>query len=195
MGVWEYVSVGVAAYLLGSIPFGVIASRAFHQADVRAVGSGHTGMLNTYRAAGLIPAVLTLLGDGAKGLLAVLVARAWLGESWAIPLAASLVVIGHCFPLYTRLHGGMGLATGGGVLLWLQPLVLVGLIVAWFPLKWLLRESLYASLAVAVLLPLALLVVRADEFTVAAGIGVGAVLFLRHLQVLLEQHASLHPAE
>jgi glycerol-3-phosphate acyltransferase PlsY len=205
---WSYVGVGIVSYLLGSIPSGVIAARAFRQADVRTMGSGHTGAINTYRAAGFAPAALTFLADGAKGVLAISAARQWLGEGWAIPLAATLAVIGHCYPVFARLRGGMGLTTAGGVFLVLQPLVLVTLIIGWFPIRWLLRESLrhhtgaqapqgqgdessYASLGVALLLPVLLLFVRVEPFIQTAGVGVGAVLFWRHLQVLVWRRRAI----
>jgi acyl phosphate:glycerol-3-phosphate acyltransferase len=187
MNAWAaYGGVALVAYLLGSIPSGVIAARAWGRTDVRTQGSGHTGALNTYRAAGLAPALLTLLADGAKGVLAVSFARWWLGEDWAVPLAATLAVLGHCYPIFIRGRGGMGLTTAGGALIALEPLATILLIVAWFPLKRLLRESTYASIGVALALPALLLLLRADEFTVAAGIGIGAVLIGRHLQVILE---------
>ncbi len=186
MNVWEYGTIGAIAYLLGSIPSGVVAARAFRQVDVRTIGSGHTGAINTFRAAGFWPAALALLADGAKGVLAVGAARQWAGGGYVIALAATLVVVGHCYPLFTRFHGGMGLSTSGGVFLALQPLALVALIITWFPLRRLLRESAYASLAVALLLPILLLFLRAEPSTLAAGVGVGAILFWRHLQVLMQ---------
>ncbi len=193
MNIVAYAGVALVAYLLGSIPSGVMAARAWGKADVRTVGSGHTGMLNTYRAAGMAPAVLTLLADGAKGVLAVLLAQRWLGEGWAVPLAATLVVIGHCYSVFTRGRGGMGLATAGGVVFALELWLLPVLIVLWFPLKWLVRESAYASVGVALALPLLLILVRVDEFTLAAGVGVSLVLIARHLQVLRQGRRLVAP--
>ncbi len=191
MNTWAYAGIALSAYVLGSIPSGVMVARVWGRVDVRAVGSGHTGALNTYRAAGLRSAVLALLADGAKGVLAVSLAQTWLGESWAIPLAATLVVLGHCYPIFTRGRGGMGLATAGGVLLVLAPLLLVVLILSWFPLKRLVRESAYASLGVALLLPGLLFLTRAGEFALAAGVGLSLVLIGRQLQVLWQAHRSL----
>jgi glycerol-3-phosphate acyltransferase PlsY len=201
MDTWTLATVGLVSYVLGSIPSGVIAARAFRRVDVRTSGSGHTGAINTYRAAGIAPAVLTFLADGGKGIIAITAARRWMGGEWVIPIAATLVVIGHCYPIFARFRGGMGLTTAGGVFLVMQPLLLAALILAWFPIRYVLREllrpvcgeaapqwqrnsSLLASLAVALVLPVALLVTSGEEFVRIAGIGVGAVLFLRHLQVL-----------
>ncbi len=187
-------TLALLAYLLGSFPSGVIFARLFNRVDVRAVGSGHTGMLNTYRAAGFVPAVLTLLADGLKGLLAVLIAGQWPG-GWAVPLAATLAVIGHCYPVWTGLRGGMGLATSGGVILWLQPAALVVLIVGWFPLKRLMRDSTYASLAVAALLPLLLAALQTEPTTEAAGLGIAGVLIWRHAQALYQARHALRSVE
>jgi glycerol-3-phosphate acyltransferase PlsY len=195
MGMSDYGSMAVVAYLLSSIPSGVIAARAFRQVDVCVVGSGHTGAINTFRAAGLAPAALTLLADGAKGVLAISVARQWVGAGYAVAFAATFVVVGHCYPLFTRFRGGMGLTTAGGVFLVLQPLVLVALIIVWFPLKWLMRESLYASLAVALLLPGLLILRHAEPSTLAAGVGVGAILLFRHLPVAFERRRAIRLAE
>jgi acyl-phosphate glycerol 3-phosphate acyltransferase len=210
MDALRYAAVAFFAYLLGSIPSGVIAARAFARVDVRATGSGHTGAINTFRSAGFAAAALTLLADGAKGVLAISAERQWAGNGWGIPIAATLVVIGHCYPLYTRFRGGMGLTTAGGVFLVLQPLLLAALIAIWFPVKWLWGlsvrpqsrpptriaisalapqgkrdESPYASLVVALLLPVLLFFARAEPSLQAAGVGVAAVLLWRHLQVLV----------
>ncbi len=186
MAIAEYAVLGAAAYLLGSIPTGVFAARMFAGADVHRIGSGHTGMLNTFRAAGVPAAVATLIGDGLKGLIAVLLAHLWLGDGWDVVLAAGFAVLGHCYPVFAGFRGGMGLATSGGEFLYLQPLVLIGLIVAWFPLRWLLRDSTYASLAIAVLLPLLLFFLGVDTWLLDTGLVVGIILFARHLRVLIQ---------
>lgn len=201
MDVLGYAAVAVFSYLLGSIPSGVIAARAFGRGDVRTNGSGHTGAINTFRVAGLAPASLTLLADGAKGVLAITAARLWEANGWATAIAATLVVIGHCYPLFGRFRGGMGLATGGGVMLVLQPVALVITILAWFLIRWQWRSTLpllsgdqsrregqvstYASLAAALLLPVILLWGQVSPNVLAAGVGVAGVVFLRHFQVLM----------
>src|ERR671939_2055471 len=116
----------LAAYLLGSIPFGYLIVRARTGADVRATGSGGTGATNVSRRAGKLAGVVTLLLDAAKGALAVLLAR-WLatddfGVNWWVAAAAVLAVFGHCFPVWLGFRGGKGVATGVGVFLSLYPL-------------------------------------------------------------------------
>jgi glycerol-3-phosphate acyltransferase PlsY len=171
----------LVAYLLGSIPSGVIISRVFAKRDVRDIGSGHTGALNTFRAAGFLPAAFAFLADTGKAIVTLEIARVVTASDWGVALAGIAVVIGHCLPIYTRFHGGMGLATGGAALFWLDAPVLFALILAWFPLRLILKHSPRASMAVALLLPALLGVTNAPAPTLGFGIGAGAVLFLRHL--------------
>ncbi len=178
---FNYLVAVLAAYLLGSIPSGVIVSRVFGKRDVRSIGSGHTGALNTFRAAGIFPAVFAFLADTGKAIVALEFARVATTSDWGIALAGIAVVIGHCLPIYTCFHGGMGLATGGAALFALDAPILILLVLAWFPLKFVLKKSPRASMAVALLLPLFLILTHADAPLIAFGIGVGAVLFLRHL--------------
>lgn len=171
----------LVAYLLGSIPSGVITSRFFARRDVREIGSGHTGALNTYRAAGLMPALFAFVGDGAKAIIAVQCARVFTANEWAVALAGIAVVIGHCYPIYTRFRGGMGLATGGVVLFMLDALALILVVLAWFPLKLVLKKSPRASALLALVLPGLIWLVDSNSSIVFFGIGAGAIIFLRHL--------------
>jgi glycerol-3-phosphate acyltransferase PlsY len=116
----------IAAYLLGSIPFGYLIVRSRTGADVRASGSGGTGATNVSRRAGKVAGVVTLLLDALKGALAVTLAR-WLltddfGINWWVAVAAIVAVFGHCFPVWLGFRGGKGVATGVGVFLSLYPL-------------------------------------------------------------------------
>jgi glycerol-3-phosphate acyltransferase PlsY len=116
----------IAAYLLGSIPFGYLIVRAKAGGDVRETGSGGTGATNVTRRAGKSAGVLTLLLDAGKGLLAIYLARKFLtpdyGINWWVAAAAVLAVAGHCFPVWLGFRGGKGVATGVGVFLGLAPL-------------------------------------------------------------------------
>jgi glycerol-3-phosphate acyltransferase PlsY len=111
-----------AAYLLGSIPFGVIFARLFGRADVRKSGSGNIGATNVARVAGPLAGVLTLAFDTAKGAAAVLVAARFAHESAAWMMLAGLAALaGHCFPVWLRFKGGKGVAAALGVFLALCP--------------------------------------------------------------------------
>ena len=106
----------LGGYLLGSIPFGVIATRLGGVGDIRAVGSGNIGATNVLRTGRKDLALLTLLGDGGKGLVAVLVAGALWGHD-ADVLAGGAAFLGHLFPVWLRFRGGKGVATFFGVML------------------------------------------------------------------------------
>jgi glycerol-3-phosphate acyltransferase PlsY len=120
----------IAAYLLGSIPFGYLIVRAKVDADVRETGSGGTGATNVTRRAGKFAGIATLLLDVAKGALAVYLARKFLtpdyGVNWWVATAAVLAVVGHVFPVWLGFRGGKGVATGVGVFLGLVPLAVIG---------------------------------------------------------------------
>jgi glycerol-3-phosphate acyltransferase PlsY len=114
---------GVAvAYLTGAIPVGFFVARAFGIGDIRRHGSGNIGMTNVLRTAGKTPAVLTLIGDVAKGMLAVWLAAYAAGVAVAdVPASAVAAVIGNCWSVFLRFRGGKGVATGLGALLMLVP--------------------------------------------------------------------------
>jgi glycerol-3-phosphate acyltransferase PlsY len=120
----------IAAYLLGSIPFGYLIVRAKEGADVRETGSGGTGATNVTRRAGKYAGVVTLLLDAAKGALAVYLARKYFvpdfGINWLVAGAVVMVIVGHMFPVWLGFRGGKGVATGVGAYLVLAPLAVVG---------------------------------------------------------------------
>src|SRR6516165_8747597 len=106
------------AYLLGSIPFGLILTKLFGGKDVRQHGSGNIGATNVSRVAGPLAGALTLLLDAAKGAAAVWVAgRFTEGNAAAMILAGLAALLGHCFPLWLKFKGGKGVATALGVFL------------------------------------------------------------------------------
>jgi glycerol-3-phosphate acyltransferase PlsY len=124
------VLIPVSAYLLGSIPFGLILAKIFGSGDVRNEGSGNIGATNVARVAGPLAGILTLILDGAKGAAAVLLAERYSNGSamWMI-IAGLAALIGHCFPIWLKFKGGKGVATAAGVYLALSPLAfLAGLI-------------------------------------------------------------------
>ncbi|MBI2872867.1 MAG: glycerol-3-phosphate 1-O-acyltransferase PlsY [Chloroflexi bacterium] len=111
----------LVAYLLGSIPFGVLVVRLVKKVDVREYGSGVTGATNVLRTAGPGPAVVALVGDLGKGALAVLIARLLSDAPVAHALAGIAVAVGHIWPVFARFRGGRGVLTGLGGTLVLAP--------------------------------------------------------------------------
>jgi glycerol-3-phosphate acyltransferase PlsY len=110
-----------AGYAAGSIPFGLILALLFAKKDVRQAGSGNIGATNVARVVGKKLGLVTLVLDAAKGALPVLAAAHVVGGT-LVPAAAGLAaLLGHCFPIWLKLRGGKGVATGLGVLLALRP--------------------------------------------------------------------------
>jgi len=144
----------VLAYLLGSISFGLLIARVYGGADLRRSGSGSIGATNVARTLGKTAGILALLGDGAKGLVAVLGAQAW-GQASVLPALAALVaVLGHVFPLYHGFRGGKGVATALGVLLPTLPLPLLGGLVVWLVVVAVWRYVSAGSMLAALVVPL-----------------------------------------
>jgi glycerol-3-phosphate acyltransferase PlsY len=100
----------VLAYLLGSIPFGVVITRVLGLGDLRSIGSGNIGATNVLRTGNKAAAAATLILDAGKGAAAVLVARALVGETAAM-VAGFAAILGHCFPVWLGFRGGKGVAT------------------------------------------------------------------------------------
>jgi glycerol-3-phosphate acyltransferase PlsY len=108
----------VTAYLLGSIPWGILITRLFGRVDIREAGSGNIGAANVTRVAGPVAGILTLLLDTAKGFFAVWLAGRYSGESATWMMIAGLaVLVGHCFPVWLNFKGGKGVAAALGVFL------------------------------------------------------------------------------
>lgn len=145
----------VAAYLLGSIPFAVVVSRAFGLADPRSYGSKNPGATNVLRSGSKSAAVLTLLGDAAKGWLAVTVAQQMQWSSLVVGLMALAVFFGHLFPIFLKFRGGKGVATAAGVLLALDGVLALLVVATWIVVAYAFRYSSAAAVAAAVVAPIA----------------------------------------
>ncbi len=105
---------GLLGYLAGSVPFGIVLARLMGLGNLRNIGSGNIGATNVLRTGNKTAAALTLLLDGAKGAIAVMLARAFGGEDCA-QIAGLMAMIGHCYPIWLRFNGGKGVATNAGV--------------------------------------------------------------------------------
>ncbi|KQQ33698.1 glycerol-3-phosphate acyltransferase [Duganella sp. Leaf126] len=147
----------VAAYLIGSISFAVITSRLFGIADPRTYGSKNPGATNVLRSGNKAAAIVTLLGDGAKGWLAVWLAIRFqqplqVGDA-TIALVAIAVFLGHLWPVFFRFVGGKGVATALGVLLGLDPWLGLATLATWLLVAFAFRYSSLAALVAAVFAP------------------------------------------
>ncbi|MDP7102847.1 MAG: glycerol-3-phosphate 1-O-acyltransferase PlsY [SAR202 cluster bacterium] len=126
----EYLVLVPIAYLVGSLPFGLIAGKIVTGTDIRDFGSGKTGMTNVLRTAGPVPAALVLLLDMGKAVVAVVVARILFDSTGAEAAAAVAVMIGHNWPVFVQFRGGRGIASGyGGLLILSWPAFIVATLV------------------------------------------------------------------
>ena len=185
------VAVAVTAYLIGSIPFGWLLSRAAGLGDIRAIGSGNIGATNVLRTGRRDIAALTLALDAAKGAAAVLAATRWVGPGWAL-LAGVAAVIGHCTSVWMRGQGGKGVATGLGVILAVAWPVGLACCAAWLATVRLSRLSSAGALAAFALAPVLMLLWRGPMAGVAVAV-VSAVVFWRHSSNIRRLLAGTEP--
>ncbi|MGC1617830.1 MAG: glycerol-3-phosphate 1-O-acyltransferase PlsY [Candidatus Acidiferrum sp.] len=149
------ISIPAAAYLLGSIPFGLLLGKLFRAPDIRKTGSGNIGATNVLRAAGPVAGILTLLLDAGKGALAVFLAARLTSESTTWMMIAGLCVLaGHCFPIWLGFRGGKGVATAAGVFVMLCPLALLGAVILFVLVVMYWRFVSLGSISAAAAMPL-----------------------------------------
>ncbi|MCX5591962.1 glycerol-3-phosphate 1-O-acyltransferase PlsY [Alcaligenes endophyticus] len=150
--------VAVISYLLGSLPFAVIVSRAMGLQDPRSFGSGNPGATNVLRSGNKTAAILTLLGDACKGYLAVylclLAIEHWHWAASLAGLSALCAFLGHLFPIFLGFKGGKGVATAIGVILALNPWLALAAIGTWLIVAYVTRYSSLAAIISAILVPL-----------------------------------------
>src|SRR5437867_2507897 len=143
----------IGAYLLGSVSFAIVVSKLMRLPDPRSYGSKNPGATNVLRTGSKAAAILTLIGDGAKGGLAVWLALLYVPE--AAPYAALAVFLGHLFPMYYRFQGGKGVATAAGVLIGIDWRIGLGTLATWIIIAFFLRYSSLAALVAAAFAPFA----------------------------------------
>jgi acyl phosphate:glycerol-3-phosphate acyltransferase len=182
----SYQSVGIVvlAYLLGSLSFAVIVSRAMRLDDPRSYGSGNPGATNVLRSGNKAAAILTLLLDALKGVVAVLVARALAPRlglvDTTIALAGVAAFLGHLYPVFFRFQGGKGVATAAGVLLALNPWLGLASLGTWLVVAFGTRYSSLAALVTAVLVPVYAWMLAGDLGVVALVAVMSVLLVWRH---------------
>jgi glycerol-3-phosphate acyltransferase PlsY len=174
----------VAAYLLGSISFAVITSKLFGIADPRTYGSKNPGATNVLRSGNKPAAIVTLIGDGAKGWLAVWLAihfqdKLNIGDA-TIALVAIAVFLGHLWPVFFRFVGGKGVATALGVLLGLDPWLGLATLVTWLAVAFAFRYSSLAALVAALFAPFYYGLLFGMEPQLLAVFAMSALLVFRH---------------
>jgi glycerol-3-phosphate acyltransferase PlsY len=183
--------VAVLAYLLGSIPFGVVITRALGLGDLRAIGSGNIGATNVLRTGHKGAAAATLILDAAKGGVAVLIARAIVGPD-AAQVAGLFAFLGHLYPVWLGFKGGKGVATFLGTLLALAWPVGLAACATWLATAALTRYSSLSALVAAVLSPVWALVLGQGAIAVLA-ILLAALVVLRHTANIARLRAGTEP--
>ena len=171
-------AVAVLSYLLGSVPFGLVITRAMGLGDLRAIGSGNIGATNVLRTGNKGAAAATLVLDAAKGAVAVLIARAAVGED-AAQLAALFSFLGHLFPVWLRFRGGKGVATFIGTLMALAWPVGLATCATWAVAALITRISSLAALSAAALSSLWLVVFHQGHMLVLVMI-LTVLVYARH---------------
>lgn len=179
-------SIPLGAYLLGSIPFGLLFARLFGGGDVRKSGSGNIGATNVARVAGPLPAVLTLIFDFAKGAVPVWLAGRVTNESagWMV-IAALAAIAGHCFPIWLKFSGGKGVATAAGAFCVLCPSALLGCVILFLIVLYFWRYVSLASISAVAAMPLLIYVLwapgLAPPFSVTFGaLAAAAIIIFKH---------------
>jgi len=176
-------------YLLGSIPFGLVLTRAFRAGDLRKIGSGNIGATNVLRTGRRGLAAATLLLDALKGVVAVLLGAVVTPHYpvRAEAVAACAVVVGHCFPIWLKFRGGKGVATGLGAVLALSPLTGVLACAVWLGVARLTRISSAGALAAFVAIPLLIAPLRGEIYRAPVGQAAFAIAFV----VIARHHANI----
>lgn len=181
------IAVVAGGYLLGSIPFGVIATRLGGAGDIRKVGSGNIGATNVLRTGRRDLAAITLIGDGGKGAAAALLAFFLAGRLGApgsaqmlAALAGGSAFFGHLFPVWLGFRGGKGVATFFGVMLAVAWPVGMMAGATWIAMAVLLRLSSLAALTAAALAPFFALALQTGRPVVVLALVMAVVIFIRH---------------
>lgn len=177
--VWPYFLASfVAAYLLGSLPFGLLLTKAAGLGDIRQIGSGNIGTTNVLRTGRKGLALLTLLLDGGKGALAVLIAGVW-GPDMAL-VAGFGALIGHLFPVWLAFKGGKGVATSLGILLAIAFPIGAAACLTWLVVAAFFRRSSLAALCAVGLAPLYAWFIAGDLQLVEFALIIAALVWAKH---------------
>src|SRR6266498_203643 len=178
------------AYLIGSLSFAVMVSRAFGLPDPRTYGSGNPGATNVLRTGRMLAALLTLAGDAGKGWLAVYLAQRFAAaygvDATGVAACAVAVFFGHLFPVFFRFKGGKGVSTAGGILLAIHPWLGLAAIATWIVVALFFRYSSLAAIVSAVFAPLYYFFLFGAREVLPALIIMSALLLWRHKANILK---------
>jgi glycerol-3-phosphate acyltransferase PlsY len=173
-----------AAYLIGSVSFAVVASKLLGLPDPHTYGSGNPGATNVLRTGNKLAAALTLIGDGAKGWVAVFLAQqlgpAYGVSEWTVPAVALAVFLGHLFPVFHGFAGGKGVATAFGVMIAMSWPLALAMAAIWAVMAFGFKISSLAALTAAALAPIGAFYVFGSVPSAWIWVPIAALLFWRH---------------
>jgi len=175
----KYVLVSIIAYLMGNIATAYLVSRAFGKIDIREHGSGNSGSTNVFRVLGAKPAVIVFLGDVLKGTAAVLIGR-YLGGSYGEILAGIFVVAGHNWPILLGGKGGKGIATTIGLMLPIDPLMVVMILIVGIIVIITTRYVSLASIVGVTIYPLAMIITQKPLEYIIFSLVLSSVAIFKH---------------
>ncbi|WP_169568634.1 glycerol-3-phosphate 1-O-acyltransferase PlsY [Sneathiella limimaris] len=188
---WPFLAAAIIGYLIGSIPFGLVLTRLAGLGDIRKIGSGNIGTTNVLRTGNKSLALLTLLLDGGKGAVVVVLANLFLTQDYAV-LAGGAAFLGHLFPIWLKFKGGKGVATFLGVMLAISWPAGIAAALTWLAVALIFRISSLSALVSATLSPLYLYylslnpvdetVFYGDLQRIELSVFMAALIFIRHHQ-------------
>ena len=173
----EYLIVGIASYLMGSIPFGLILTKFFLKKDIRDIGSGNIGATNVLRTGNKLIGYLTLVLDITKAVIPVIYVKINFPE--LIYIASLSAFLGHVFPIWLKFKGGKGVATYVGILFSINILLGIVFILSWIIIFLLSKYSSLSSIVASLSVPVYLLI-RSDIDTVIFFIIMFVLIFFTH---------------
>jgi len=182
---YTIIALVVFAYILGSIPFGLVVGKTFYRTDIRNYGSGNIGATNVFRNLGPMAGVLVWIADVLKGLVPVLLVRFVLSQSpEAMPLVGVITgvaaVFGHTHSVFLRFSGGKGMSTTGGMTIGLWPWAALILFLTWVVMLAVTRYSSVASLTLAIGLPVLVSIFYPKTEYIIFSIMLAAILIYKH---------------
>jgi glycerol-3-phosphate acyltransferase PlsY len=182
----------VLSYLLGSIPFGLLLTRAAGLGDIRAIGSGNIGATNVLRTGRKGLAAATLLLDALKGALAVLIGVGIDGPVGAL-ICGLAAIVGHLYPVWLGFRGGKGVATGFGVLIAANPIAGLAAGAVWIAMAKLFKFSSLSALTSYAAAPVLMAIVTRNAALTALAVAVAVLVWLRHIGNIQRLLAGTEP--
>jgi len=169
----------IISYLIGSIPFSFLTAKYFGGIDIRNYGSGNTGATNVLRTLGKKAGAVAFLGDFLKGFMVAMIVKKVVGIDVAV-ISSALVILGHCYPIFLGFKGGKGVATAGGAVFALYPLIGIILLTTVIIIITSTRIVSLASISAAALFPILSLFFKTHNYFLVFSILIGLFVIYRH---------------